>query len=257
MDCEISEPGCLSFRCNVCGELGAAKVTELDREKPSCANCGSTVRCRAIVHLLSVELFGLSLALPDFPVKPEISGLGMSDWDGYAVPLAKKFSFVNTYFHQEPKLDITTPDLALEGKYDFVISTEVFEHIPPPVTKAFENTRKLLKPDGVLIFTVPYWTQEQTIEHFPDLYDYEIKESDGHPILRNTTKDGIVQTFDKLIFHGGPGATLEMRLFSEASLLENFKQAGFHNVKVYQDPHFEYGIYWPHNWSLPIAARIS
>jgi SAM-dependent methyltransferase len=257
MDCLIREPGCLSFRCNVCGEPGAAKVTDLDREKPSCANCGSTLRCRAIVQILSVELFGLSLALPDFPVKPEINGLGMSDWDGYAVPLAKKFNYLNTYFHQEPKLDITTLDPALEGKYDFVISTEVFEHISPPVTSAFENARKLLKPDGVLIFTVPYWTQKQTIEHFPELHDYEIIESDGHHILRNTTKDGIVQIFDKLIFHGGPGTTLEMRLFSEASLLENFKQAGFYNVKTYQTPDFEHGIYWNHAWSLPMAARIS
>lgn len=251
------EPGCLSFRCNICGQACKAKAASLSREEPSCDGCGSTVRFRAIIHVLSVELFGTSLALPDFPERRDITGIGMSDWEGYAISLARKLNYQNTYYHQEPKLDITSTNFALEGTLDFIISSEVFEHIPPPVSIAFENARKLLKPEGVLIFTVPYTKNEQTLEHYPELHDFQIIESNGHYILKNTIKSGVVQVFDNLVFHGGAGSTLEMRVFSESSLIKEFKNAGLNNIKIHQAPVFEYGIYWSHDWSLPISARKS
>lgn len=181
----------------------------------------------------------------------------MSDWDGYAIPLSRKFNYRNTYYHQEPKFDITRFDPTLEGAFDFIISSDVFEHVPPPISKAFENIRKLLKPSGVLIFTVPYSKDERTVEHFPDLYDYRIIETGGHHILRNVTRNGVLQTFDDLIFHGGAGATLEMRLFSESSLREEFRRAGFSQVKIHKDADLSHGIYWSHDWSLPMSARAS
>ncbi|MGH9903496.1 MAG: hypothetical protein ACRD68_16940, partial [Pyrinomonadaceae bacterium] len=79
--------------------------------------------------MLSTELFGESLALTDFPERRDISGIGMSDWDGYAAPLALKLGYQNTYYHQEPKLDITSIEPALESTLDFIISSDVFEHV--------------------------------------------------------------------------------------------------------------------------------
>lgn len=251
-------PGSLSYRCNVCGQACQSRVIELGREQPSCPRCRSSVRIRAIVHLLSMELFGQSLALPDFPLRPRIKGIGLSDWEAYAEPLAKKLGYTNTFYHQEPRLDITAGvDPALEGTLDFLISSEVFEHVAPPVSVAFNNACRLLKPGGVMIFTVPYVNAPGTVtrEHFPDLHRYElVKEPQGY-VLKNVTRDGIAQTFDQLVFHGGDGATLEMRVFSERSLLEEFAQAGFDSVKIYREPNFEHGIYWTHSWSLPMTAR--
>ena len=111
--------GSLSFQCNICGQANERKIAELGREDPSCLNCGSTVRMRAMVYLLSREMFGESLAIPDFPVRRDIRGMGMSDWEGYAGPLAGKFDYTNTYYHQEPHLDITDIDPALEGNAGF------------------------------------------------------------------------------------------------------------------------------------------
>ncbi len=253
----ITESDSLTFRCNICGQTCTAKMADISREVPSCKNCGSTLRWRAIIHVLSLELFGESLSLQDFPATTHITGMGMSDWDGYAVPLSRKFNYRNTYYHQEPKLDITRFDPTLEEGFDFILSSDVFEHVPPPVSKAFENIRKLLKPDGVLIFTVPYSKDEKTVEHFPELYDYRIIETNGHHILRNVTRDGVSQTFDDLIFHGGAGATLEMRLFSESSLREEFRRAGFGQVKIHREADPRHGIYWNYDWSLPMSARAS
>jgi SAM-dependent methyltransferase len=212
---------------------------------------------RAIIHVLSTELFRESLTIRDFPERPEIKGIGMSDWIGYAGTLEKKLGYKNTYYHKPPKLDITSIDPDLEGTMDFVISSDVFEHVEPPVSVAFENVRKLLKPNGVFIFSVPYNKDGRTEEHFPDLYKYEIVEKNGAFILKNTTKDGVEQTYDNLVFHGGDGATLEMRCFSEASIKEELLKAGFAHVNIYSKPDFEHGIYWTNNCSLPIAARIN
>jgi ribosomal protein S14 len=87
---KITKCGSLYYRCNICGRNCLSKVVELSREQTSCHHCGATVRRRAIIYVLSVELFGESLAIPNFPKRSDIKGIGMSDWAGYAVPLAKK-----------------------------------------------------------------------------------------------------------------------------------------------------------------------
>ena len=251
-----NKPGHLEFKCNICGNETVALLADLSRESSSCMLCGSTVRMRAIVHVLSVELFGESLVLKDFPVRKEIRGIGMSDWPGYARTLAKKFSYINTYYHKQPMLDITRVDEEECGKLDFIISSDVFEHVLYPVTRAFVNAGKLLKDEGVFIFTVPYTIDNgDTVEHFGQLNDFSIINENSRYILRDVTKTGEVRVFKDLVFHGGPGSTLEMRVFSEKSLMNEFSKSGFNNVKIYRDSFLKYGIYMNVNWSLPIAAR--
>jgi SAM-dependent methyltransferase len=249
--------GLLSYRCNVCGEACKIKAAKLDREASSCPNCSSSVRMRSIIHILSMELFGRSLSLPEFPSRPDISGLGLSDWEGYALPLSKKLNYKNTFFDREPRLDITHIDSHQEGTLDFLIASEVFEHIPPPVSLAFENAFKLLKPKGLLILTVPFKPSGDAVEHFPDLNNYQIVRSGDGYLLKNITQSGQEQIFKDLIFHGGPGFTLEMRLFSQPALLKELAQAGFKLVKIHGEAFFEFGIYWSIPWAVPLSARKS
>ena len=202
-----------------------------------------------------MELFGSALAISDFPGGPDIKGIGLSDWHGYAAPLATRLGYQNTYYDTEPRLDIASLDSSLEGSCDFVIASDVFEHVAPPVSQAFRNLCALLKPDGVAIFTVPYGKTGRTIEHFPELHEYTILETDGRLVLRNITKAGVLQTFDTLTFHGGPGATLEMRQFAEGSLIEELHEAGFGAVTTYPARHLEHGIYWPEDWGFAMSLR--
>ncbi|MBA2743868.1 MAG: class I SAM-dependent methyltransferase [Chthoniobacterales bacterium] len=152
-------------------------MRKLGRDEASCGTCSSTGRERAIIRALSVELFGEVLVLPDFPARPNIRGSGMTDSGRYAARLAEKFGYQNTFYHQEPHLDITmTVATDLAESHDFIISSEVFEHIAPPVERAFENVYKILRPGGVFILTVPYGLQAATIEHFPELEDFTVIE---------------------------------------------------------------------------------
>jgi len=247
----------VSFRCNVCGAACRAAPASLSRETRSCGACGSTVRTRTIVHLLTTELFGRSMALSEVPRRTDLVGIGLSDSPGYAVPLAKRLGYTNTYFHTEPRLDIADVPADRTAEADFIIASDVFEHVAPPVARAFANARQLLKPRGVLIFSVPYSLAADTVEHFPDLYDYRLIEVAGVWRLENRTSDGRLQVFTDLVFHGGPGTTLEMRLFSRAALEREFRAAGFARMRIADEPCPEHGIAWPEPWSVPMVAYAS
>ncbi len=169
----------LRFRCNLCGRDNEESLSGLERENDSCIYCGSTVRFRSVISLLSRELFGQSLALPDFPVRKEIRGVGLSDWFGYSKGLSKKFDYTNTFYHKKPQLDITDINPSMKGTLDFLVSSDVFEHVAPPVPRMFHNAAALLKANGILILTVPYITTGPTQEHFPELHDYQLVKQGG------------------------------------------------------------------------------
>jgi len=245
----------IAFRCNICGGKCAAPAAELRRELPSCPGCGSTVRTRGIVHLLTTELFGESIALPEMPQRPDITGIGLSDSEGYASRLAQKLAYRNTFFHAEPKLDIGAVPPGLSARYDFLIASDVFEHVAPPVSRAFLNARRLLKPGGVFVFSVPFSLEPDTVEHFPELHDYRLVHAGGAWRLENRTANGRRQTFTDLVFHGGPGSTLEMRLFSRGALEREFAAAGFVGTRFIDESYLPYGIVWPEPWSLPVVTR--
>jgi ubiquinone/menaquinone biosynthesis C-methylase UbiE len=125
----------------------------------------------------------------------------------------------------------------------------------PPIQQAFDNAYRLLKPNGIFIFTVPFSLDENTVEHFPEIHNFQIIKNVDQYVLENKTSQGELQIFKDLIFHGGPGSTLEMRIFSKKSLLEHLHQAGFKDVRFQQESCLEFGINWSHNWSIPITAR--
>jgi hypothetical protein len=122
------------------------------------------------------------------------------------------------------------------------------------VSRAFANARRLLKPRGVLIFSVPYSLEPETREHYPELHDYRMIETNGSWRLENWTSDGRRQVFSNLVFHGGPGSTLEMRLFSRSGLIDEFVKAGFAGVRIADESQPDYGIVWPEPWSVPMVA---
>jgi SAM-dependent methyltransferase len=249
------------FRCNICDQINDTRLELLSRDTPSCRECGSSVRLRSIIQVLTTELFGQSISISQIkPRHPELSGIGMSCWNGYATPLARLTGFRNTFYHQEPRLDITHIEGIDQKSLDFIISSDVFEHIEPPVDLAFDNVRKLLDDDGVFVFSAPFIAPGEkdvaTLEHYPELFDFEIIQNDDTFVLKNTTKDGRIQHFDQLVFHGGPGTTLEMRLFSESSIISALVNAGFSDISIYRGSDLAHGIYWRDQCSIPIAARL-
>lgn len=246
----------MEFVCNICGQLNRSPGESFDREAASCAFCNSNLRRRSLIHALSLELFGTALILPEFPRVKSIRGLGLSDADAYADQLAQKFDYRNTFYDREPRFDISNPPAADQGKYDFLIASEVFEHVLPPVELAFRQAYGLLKSQGIFILTVPYSLESTMQEHYPDLHEYGFVKIGGRTVLVNRTRAGELQVFEDLVFHGtGARKALELRIFNEAEIKRMLAEAGFSRVRICSENHEGHGIQHSESWSLPIVAR--
>jgi SAM-dependent methyltransferase len=238
----------MAFTCNVCGHAGNELLPAHyeNPELPSCAACGSNIRFRWLADRLARELFGRRMLLPDFPSNPAIRGLGLTDPPAIAERLAPRFTYLNTHFDIEPRLDIRT-DSSPIGELDFLIASEVFEHVEPPVSAAFRNAARLLKPGGFLLLTTPWVWDGRGGDALPELHDWRLDYADGKCSILNRTPDGRTECFPDVRPDGGPGRTFgrtrehfphlhDWRLIEEdgAWRLENMRRDGnrevFHNL---------------------------
>ena len=248
--------GDLDFLCNICGTTCRCPIEQLTREEQSCTKCGSNVRTRSLLRILSQELFQLDLPLADFPSLKSLRGLGISDVPQYAGALAEKFDYRNTFHDRAPQFDLMHPHESDLGTYDFVIVSDVLEHVPPPAEAGFRNAYSLLKPGGVVIMTVPYSIEDAgTIEHFPKLTEFAVTSLGGQAVLVNRTADGEFQVFHNLTFHLGATPSLEMREYSEKGLKALLAGVGFDGIQWYGEDYLPYGIKWGEQWSLPLVLR--
>jgi SAM-dependent methyltransferase len=245
------------YICNITGNLFTLDESEKHREGGMVF--GYNIRFRALCYVLSQMLFGELIILTEMDENKGIKGIGMSD-STWANIFESKFDYLNTYYHKQPYLDIYNDDHILKyNNLDFIISSEVFEHIDPypDIQKAFNNLYNMLKSGGFIVFSVPYNKNKKHIEHFPSLYDYKIVKINEKYILYNRTNKGKVEYFDNLCFHGGPGNVLEMRVFSKRSITNYLEKAGFVDIIFYNitDDMKKYGIFWENENSLIISAK--
>ncbi|HVW10277.1 MAG TPA: methyltransferase domain-containing protein [Bryobacteraceae bacterium] len=198
----------MKFTCNVCGlpDNELLPAHHEDPELPSCTSCGSNVRFRWLVDRLGRELLGRRTLLPYFPVDGAIRGLGLTDPFCIARPLADRFTYLNTFFDTEPRFDIRSGDSPL-GELDFLIASEVFEHIEPPVSVAFHNAARLLKPGGIFLLTTPWIWDGSERDVLPELYDWRLDYAGGSCSIMNRTRDGEVEWHRDLRADGGPGSS--------------------------------------------------
>jgi SAM-dependent methyltransferase len=243
----------MGFQCNLCGYQKADLQPQLIwREGSSCDHCHSTARFRAMGYLVTKAMFGKGVVLAGAPERKDIVGWGMSDSESYATYLRQVFSYTNTFYHQEPYLDITGPVKdELKNSLDFLVSSDVFEHVSPPVIRAFQNAYALLRPGGTFVFSMPYYDAVSE-EHFPDLHEYELREENGQFVLNNLREDGGKSRYESLIFHGGPGTVLEMRKISKTEMIACLEKAGFVDIEFCHHVE-EFGIF--NHYPLPLTAR--
>lgn len=247
---------CTSFRCNLCGRYCRVPEAELRREAVTCCGCGSSVRMRAVVEALMAEVVGApGSVLIHHPGNHSLVGYGLSDSVCYARPMARKFRYTNTYYHREPRLDITCVDSRRYVPADFIIASEVLEHVAPPVSTALRNLFGMLQPGGILVVTVPIVSDRDACEHYPRLGRYRVERRDGRTQLVNQTDDGEVQVFVDPVFHEGAGEALEMRRFSLPWLGRELEQAGFTGIRVLGEDKPEWGTVWQGDRSVPVVAR--
>lgn len=237
----MSIPDYKQFTCNLCGN-NSSVAKEFHREGGACQHCGSNIRFRALMFALSHHLYGKPIPLSDFFPDKNIKAMGLSDARHYADKLAALFDYTNFFYHTEPFLDICNIEAMTAGSYDLLITSDVYEHVPPPRHVAYVNSHHLLKPDGLLLLTVPYTMLPKTAEHFPDLHQFGFVKDKKGMLLVNRRRDQTIEVFDELTWHGGEGSTLELRVFAETDLLQILADAGFKDITIWHDDIPAYGI---------------
>lgn len=241
----------IEFRCNICGAENQLPEVACQRETGFCT-CGANSRFRGVVLGLTLGLYGKPQALCDLAEDQHFSGIGFSDTNIYAKQLARLFAYVNTFLDRTPSLDLCNP--ATVERYlpaDFVICSDVLEHVAPPISACFATLHRLLRPGGLLVLSVPSYELPITKEHFPDYHDAALVQLSSGPVLVNRRRDGGTETFDDLVFHGGEGATLEMRRFARVDVLAGLREAGFTDILPLAPDRPELGYCWPTNTSVP------
>jgi hypothetical protein len=217
----------LWFICNCCWAVRRTTITFDLREGLVCPKCGLNARQRAI--LFAVQ----KTSKIGFFLNKNLSIVGVPDGAPIESAFQVRFGAIykNFEFHKEPFLDITKVDDILESSTEIVTCSEVLEHVEPPIDKAFLGLYKLLKPGGWLIISVPHrGADADHDEHFPVMTNSELI-YEPSKVLRGIDPQGNNREFTELVFHGGAGATLEYRVFSESSIRSNLENSGFTNIE--------------------------
>ena len=214
------------FTCVLCGHRSGCK--SVGRESMPCDWCGSTWRARAMVLGL-LQAFGMpNVTLSQVNEDWSTRGIGISDDIKVASRLGGKFSYVNTYYHQGPKLDLCSVDQQWVESARFVICSDVLEHVPAPVEMALKGLYSLLQSGGVAVISVPYKSEGATEEFYPELDRYEVV--DDNVVWYDTS--GVRHVDVQPEFHGGAGQTLAFRLWSLPGLLDALSSCGFSRVSI-------------------------
>lgn len=142
--------------CNVCGWVGAAFIDDCWHPGTICPNCRSQVRHR----MLAACLDGLSV----------VPGLAQSDLlEGHSIlhfaperQLRERIQSAAANYQSadferrdcDHRLDISRMPEIADKAFDCVIACDVLEHVPDDAA-AFSEIRRVLRPGGVAILTVP------------------------------------------------------------------------------------------------------
>jgi hypothetical protein len=230
------------FFCSACFRPSFAPEHSIGRESFNCRWCNATSRERAIFLQIHSQYLQRKIKNPT----RRLQILGISDGHLTSTILSKIYrkGYTNYHYHLDPKLDITNVPASLFGKADIISCSEVLEHVAPPINKAFEGLYKLLRENGTLVLSVPHTDGFGVhVEHFPVMQNSQLVTEYGVTVLNGEDENGIKLSFRNLIFHGGIGATLEYRVFSEESLVNYLSSAGFSNLRKNRDSKL-LGVFW-------------
>ncbi len=156
--------------CNVCGNISRISVKSNNfREGCTCKKCNSNSRKRHIAMQLLDNLNQKSnlkiKSLKNIPNNLDLKIYNTESNGALHYNLKHTKGYIcSEYFGDENEfgktqngilnIDLMKTEFE-DSKFNYIISSEVFEHIPNPY-KAFKETQRILKTGGLHIFTVPF-----------------------------------------------------------------------------------------------------
>ena len=161
----------MTGRCNICGWSDRFLRLDRGREGTVCRNCGSTSRNRAVAYVLG-RVLDEDQAVFRWKYRLSTPVLESSARGALAMYFRMKFDYYGTEFdpaqiaagmHPRDYADFQKLHYDADT-FDCVVASDVFEHIRRD-DDAMREVRRVLKPGGYLVLTVPYdHERAQTIQ---------------------------------------------------------------------------------------------
>ena len=153
-------------------------------------------------------------------------GLGISDNPEMARFFRRCFDYSNSQLDVAPFIDLLDPPSATAGLYDFVICSDVLEHVPPPAERALVSLASFLRPGGAAVVSVPI-RDEGTDEYYPGITEWSMV--DG--ALHWTDGDGATHVDPDPEIHGGDGLTIAFRTWGADEFERAILASGFSSIE--------------------------
>jgi SAM-dependent methyltransferase len=134
-------------------QLNAEEVAYINRQQGTCCSaCNANLRSIAIAQAL-IQYYHFTGTLKEFFSTAFAQGLSVLEINlaGNLHDFLKKLP--NHFLASYPDYDMMNLAFA-DSSFDVIIHSDTLEHIPNP-QRAMEECRRILKPNGVCIFTVP------------------------------------------------------------------------------------------------------
>jgi SAM-dependent methyltransferase len=213
----LAQPGSLGLKSGRCPTCGPTLMVKLANDAIS-VRC---MRCRAsAIHMSILQVLQR--------LSPQLSGLAVYEMSSRG-PLfeflrarAGQFScseFFDDVSPGEFRGEVQCQDVQAltygDATFDLCTSTEVFEHVPDD-RKGFREIRRVLRPGGCFVFTVPLTEEVATVE-------------------RAGMEGGEIRHLLEPEYHGdvirGHGRVLCFRNYG-LDIVERLKQSGFRDARL-------------------------
>ena len=136
-------------------ELSPEEVEYIDVQQGyACQECGANLRSMTLAGAI-MNIFQFSGTLTKFsegPCRDSVSGVLEINGAGSLTPFLERFQGYK--FVTYPEVDMQNMRGISDGSFQLVIQSDTLEHVLTPV-KALEECRRVLKPGGHLLYTIP------------------------------------------------------------------------------------------------------
>lgn len=133
--------------------LAAHEVAYIDRQQGCrCLNCGTDLRSMALAAAI-MGSFGFEGRLADFVTAEKNKSLRLLELNEAGSITRFVAMLPGRVMGRYPDVDMTALPYADES-FDLVIHSDTLEHVPHPI-RGLSECRRVLKPGGFCVFTIP------------------------------------------------------------------------------------------------------
>ena len=153
----------MTAHCPLCNRSRVMIKLDADEMAVRCLSCAASAACMSIVSVLSKVASDIS-ARDAYELSSRGSLFNHLKKNARTLTSSEYFSDLASGEYRDGVLCQDVQRLSFpDASFDICTSTEVFEHVPDD-SKGFSEILRVLRPNGIFVFTVPLHDQESTAQ---------------------------------------------------------------------------------------------